>query len=157
MSPAFWKSTLPISTFKTKMANTTCRPKPQATVFLLIARRLVENAYANPNMVMRPRMPVKRPIFIPLVNPPSKDHRSLKLTFPFINHAMNQIWVICRRDSRNLVTFNEQSFRARGLCVGVALYGTERLSDGNLIADFFMHRDANRGVDGIFFAFATST
>src|ERR1019366_7007376 len=65
-SPAFWKSTRPISTLRTKMANATCRPSPHPTVFRRIAFRLLEKMEARPNIVIRPRMPENRPINVPL-------------------------------------------------------------------------------------------
>src|SRR5580692_2443200 len=44
----------------TRYANTTCRPRPQATVFPRMARRFVENRNAKPIMVSIPSTPTRR-------------------------------------------------------------------------------------------------
>jgi hypothetical protein len=54
----------PTETFSTNMANTICKAKPQATVFMRMARLLVENAYASASIDRSPRIPVKRPIVL---------------------------------------------------------------------------------------------
>src|SRR5216684_3515472 len=101
-------------------------------------------------MVSSPRMPVKRPIFIPFnLNP-------LESVFPFINHAMNQRCFKLRRSGRDLIALFQQSFCARALCVGVAMNGAERLAGSDFGTDLFMDDDAYSGIDGIFFAFAAS-
>src|ERR1700674_3426923 len=102
-------------------------------------------------MVSSPRMPVKRPIVIPF------NLYSLELVFPFIDHAMNQGYFVRGRGGRDLIALFEQRFCARGLCIGVAVNGTERLAGGNFVPDLFMDDDAHSGIDGIFLAFAAST
>src|ERR1700680_3125877 len=99
-------------------------------------------------MVSSPRMPVKRPIFIPF------DLYPLESVFPFINHAMNQGYFVRGRDGCNLIALFEHRFCARSLCVGVAVNGAERLADGNFVTDLLMDDDTHRGIDGIFFALA---
>src|SRR6266853_1594552 len=97
-------------------------------------------------------MPVKRPIFYPLLNPQFK-----KSIFPFVNHAVNEIWFIRRRGGSNGITLKQQRFGPRGLRIGVAVNGAERLSRRNLVAYLFMNDNADRGIDGIFLAFAPSS
>src|SRR6266403_4054936 len=101
-------------------------------------------------MVSSPRMPVKRPIFIPFNLYP------LESVFPFINHAMNQRCLVRGRGARDLIALFQQRLCARGLCVGVAVNGGERLAGSDFVADLFMDDDAHGGIDGIFFAFAAS-
>src|ERR1700687_5742028 len=91
-------------------------------------------------MVSSPRMPVKRPI----------------LVFPCVNHPMNQLELLRRRSACYLIALLQQRFCARGLCVGVAVNGAERLADGNFVAYLLMNDDTHGGIDGIFFAFAAS-
>src|SRR3981081_1366988 len=101
-------------------------------------------------MVSSPRMPVKRPIFIPFNLYP------LESVFPFVNHPMNQGCVVRGRGGRDLIALLQPRFCARGLCVGVAVNGAERLADGNFVAYLLMNDDAHGGIDGIFFALAAS-
>src|ERR1700693_4560560 len=101
-------------------------------------------------MASSPRMPVKRPRFIPFNLYP------LESVFPFINHAMNQGYFVRGRGGCDLIALFEQRFCARGLCVGVAVNGAERLAGRNFVTDLFMDDDAHGGIDGIFFAFAAS-
>src|ERR1700676_5674094 len=101
-------------------------------------------------MVSSPRMPVKRPIVIPFVLCP------LESVFPFIDHAMNQGCFVRGRGGCNLIALFEQRFCARGLCVGVAVNGAERLANENFVTYLLMDDDAHGGIDGIFFAFAAS-
>src|SRR5208282_246319 len=128
------------------MAKTICRPRPQATVFLLMARRLVEKTQARPNMVSRPRMPVNRPIFIPCY----------ESVFRCMNHAMHQRLLVRRRSARNLITLFQQRFCARALRIGVAMNGAQRLALCDFVAYLFMNHDADGGIDGIFLALAPS-
>src|ERR1700730_776646 len=95
-------------------------------------------------------MPVKRPIFIPFYLYP------LESVFPFIDHAMNQACFVRGRGGCDLIALFEQRFCARGLCVGGALNGAERLADGNFVPYLLMDDDAYCRINGIFFAFAAS-
>src|ERR1700687_1242203 len=101
-------------------------------------------------MVSSPRMPVKRPIVIPLNLYP------LESVFPFIDHAMNQGCFVRGRGGRDLIAFFQQRLCAHSLCVGVAVNGAERLADGNFVTYLLMDDDAHRGIDGIFLAFSAS-
>src|SRR6202790_764336 len=91
-------------------------------------------------MVSSPRMPVKRPI----------------LVFPFVNHPIKQLELLRRRSACYLIALLQQRFCARGLCVGVAVNGAERLANENFVTYLLMDDDAHGGIDGIFFAFAAS-
>src|ERR1700676_384691 len=91
-------------------------------------------------MVSSPRMPVKRPI----------------LVFPFVNHPIKQLELLRRRSACYLIALLQQRFCARGLCVGVAVNGAERLADGNFVADLLMDDDAHGGIVRIFFALAAA-
>src|ERR1700686_4077645 len=102
-------------------------------------------------MVSSPRMPVKRPIVIPFNLYP------LESVFPFIDHAMNQGYFVRGRGGCDLIAFFQQRLCARGLCVGVAVDGAERLANGNFVTDLFMDDDAHGGINRIFLAFAAST
>src|ERR1700674_1973279 len=101
-------------------------------------------------MVSSPRMPVKRPIVIPFNLYP------LESVFPFIDHAMNQGYFVRGRGGCDLIALFEQRFCARGLCVGVAVNGAERLADRNFVTYLLMDDDAYGGIDRIFFAFTAS-
>src|ERR1700731_1876819 len=46
----------------TRNARAICSPRPHNTILGLMARRLVENRYANASMVSNPSTPVNRPI-----------------------------------------------------------------------------------------------
>src|SRR5207302_4711705 len=49
-----------------------------------------------------------------------------------------------------------QCFCTRGLCVGVAVNGAERLAGSDFVTNLLMDDDAYCRIDGIFFAFAAS-
>src|SRR6267378_5145939 len=101
-------------------------------------------------MVSSPRMPVKRPIFIPFNLYP------LESVFPFIDRAMNQGCFTRGRGGSDLIAFLQQRLCVRGLCVGVAVDGAERFAYGNFVTYLLVDDDAHGGIDGIFFAFAAS-
>src|SRR5258708_8528707 len=101
-------------------------------------------------MVSSPRMQVKRPIVIPFNLYP------LESVFPFIDHAMNQGWLLRGWSGRDLIAFVQQGFCARSLCFRVAVYGAERFAGRNFVAELLMNDDAYGGIDGIFFFFPAS-
>src|ERR1035438_6025935 len=76
--------------------------------------------------------------------------------FSFIDHAMNQRRLMRGRRGRNFVAFLKQSLRARGLRIGMTMNGAERFAGSNVIADFFVDDNADRGIDRIFLALAAS-
>src|ERR1700691_3555541 len=90
-------------------------------------------------------MPVKRPIFIPLNQ------------WSAIDRTMNQGYFMCGRRGADVIARFEQRFRGRGLCIGVAMNGTERLAWCGSIADLFFNNDTHGGVDRILFTFAPTT
>src|SRR5450631_1503670 len=69
---------------------------------------------------------------------------------------MNQRCLLCGRSSGYLIALFQQSLCTRGLYVGMAVDGAERLAGIDFVADLLMHGDAYRGIDRIFFAFAAS-
>src|SRR6266566_2765315 len=60
VAPSQLKILVPMGTRSTKIANSSCRPTPQATTRPLIARRFRDSPKPMPRIRMRPKIPVSR-------------------------------------------------------------------------------------------------
>src|SRR5580704_1608051 len=127
----------------TKTAKESCSPRPQSTVFSLMALRSVEKRYARPSIVSRPSTPVKRPMRGPLsafcrINlwPGLRTKPSLPALSP--DNAANERKAFTRRNFADFVAGRDKTLRLGQLSAAIVMNCDQRLAFFYAVADAFV-------------------
>src|SRR5216684_3056207 len=135
---------LPTPERRTKKPSANWSPRPQAIVFSLIERRLVENSQANPRITAMPSTPVH----LPMNHPPAIDLCA--------DDPAHQGPFFLRRIFANDIAAGDERFRFIKFGVAIEMTGGQRLSLFHAIANAFVEFEADAVIDLVFLLFTAS-
>src|SRR5580704_17083383 len=134
----------------TRYANTTCRPRPQATVFPRMARRLVENSNAKPIMVSIPSTPTRRCMRRSLLYSRTGSQEFFRADY-FADE-----WRGWRSLVANFETFGQEAHGWNEARVQVVVHCAQVFAGPHSVAHLFFEYQAHRRIDRVFLFFSSA-